>query len=85
MAQRWAVFVDVLRSCGGTEKAAAAAGEGESHAAMMADAIHHRAVCGVLSTGEKQDLGVAMRTAETGPRWVEPAMAAVAVVGEPGP
>lgn len=67
----------------------AAAEEGESHAVMMVDANHHMAVYGVYGvagTGEKQDLGVAMRTAGTGPRWVEPAVvAAVAVVGEPGP
>lgn len=87
MAQCWAVFADVLRSCGVTGKEAAAE-EGESRAAMMVDAIHYMAVYGVYGvagTGEKQDLGVAMRTAGTGPRWAEPAVAAVAVVGEPGP
>jgi hypothetical protein len=60
-------FAYVLHSCGVTGTAAGE-GEDENRAVMMADATHHRAVCGVVGIGEKGGLAVARRTAVTGPR-----------------
>lgn len=84
MAQCWAAFADVLHSCGVTGTAAAEE-QDENHAVRTVDAIHHRVACGVVGTGETEGLAVAWRTAGTGPRWVGPTAAAVAVVAEPGP